>query len=91
MEIDGIRDSAGSEMKRKKLSLTDEARYISHSDIQLQPGSILTYVSLTLSNSVVIIQGDQIVFVHLMITIHLATWLSLTAWQLTARARRTLD
>jgi hypothetical protein len=39
------------------------------------------------------IQGDQKVSVHLMITILscLTTWLNLTAWQLTARARRTLD
>jgi hypothetical protein len=34
--------------------------------------------------------GDQKVSVQLMITIHLATWLNLTAWQPTARARETL-
>jgi hypothetical protein len=37
------------------------------------------------------IQSDQKVSVHLMITIHLATWLNLTPWQPTARARGTLE
>jgi hypothetical protein len=37
------------------------------------------------------IQGDQKVSVHLMSTIHFATWLNLTAWQPTTRARWTLD
>jgi hypothetical protein len=34
-----------------------------------------------------IIQSGQKVSVHLMIKIHVATWLNLTALQLTARAR----
>jgi hypothetical protein len=36
------------------------------------------------------ILGNHKVFVNLMITIHLATWPNLTAWQSTARARGTL-
>jgi len=55
MGFDGRRDSAVTEMKRKKLSLTDEARNISHLDTQLQPVSILTYRSLTLPKPVVIL------------------------------------
>jgi hypothetical protein len=38
-----------------------------------------------------LVQGDQKVSVHLMITILLATWLNLTAWQPTAWASGTLD
>jgi hypothetical protein len=37
------------------------------------------------------IQGVQKVSMHLMITKHNTNWLNLTAWQLTARARGTLD
>jgi hypothetical protein len=39
----------------------------------------------------VFIQGDQKVSVHLMITIQEVAWLNLTAWQLTARDKGTLD
>jgi hypothetical protein len=38
-----------------------------------------------------VIQGDQKVSVHLMITIQKVAWLNLTACQPTARARGTLD
>jgi hypothetical protein len=37
------------------------------------------------------VQGDQKVSVHLMFTIQEITWLNLTVWQPTARARLTLD
>jgi hypothetical protein len=55
-----------------------------------------------ISENTELIQGDQKVYVHLMITIQkvtsnvqsvprLTTWLNLTGWQPTARASRTLD
>jgi hypothetical protein len=59
-------------------------------------------LELTTTGTLLTNTGDQKVSVHVMITKdkvtsndqsvpRLTTWLNLTAWQLTARARRTLD
>jgi hypothetical protein len=50
-----------------------------------------SFIIFIITNNAELIQGDQKVSVHLMITIQKVTWLHLTAWQPTARARGKLD
>jgi hypothetical protein len=57
----------------------------------LERGCVIYDVNITQLLYPCNIQGDEKVSIHLMITIQNATWLNLTAWQRTVRARGTLD